>query len=572
MNSDPEVRDLLDEYNTLATDRKPFEAVWDEIDANLLPNVSRLAENANKSMQGKRGDEAIVDGGPRSALTTFQAGLMGRLMSSTFDWLAVETPDEDMMDDRETRMWLSKVNQAIFSLVNRSWFYPVVYALFGIAGGLGTGTIYREFDKNVGKEMFSIRNTWEMYFADDPNGENDTAIRHTVLTNKQMAQQFRDDNLDPEVERRAANSSEQYNDAHLIHVVKPNPNYDPRKRDKLNKRFSSWYIDLDHERLLRKGGYSVMPYSTWRIEKEVNEAYGRGPGWRALADIKALYAYARTDITAAQFNSNPAYDIPEERRGQVKIVPGGRNYYEDAAREIKQLSKPDPRFGLEREQHKQQIIDRHFMVPFFTAMQQIGSMDRQRTAYEVRQIEQEAAILLGPYATGFQVQFMDRIVEGLFYDAMENGMIPAPPMQLVQNLNGAKLAVRYSGPLAQAQKSFFNTEPYRRTIQDITALMSMDPTGQSTPRQIFDIPDWDRFFREMAQGNGLPEEAMFEARRILANRDARAKKVEQQQQLNQMEQIGKAMPGLNQPVQPGSAADALAKQAKGQPVAAGQQN
>jgi hypothetical protein len=564
-----EVLDVLDQFSSLVQERKPFEAVWDDIDRNLLPNVSRLGENANKSMRGQRGDFDIVDGGPRAALTTFQAGLMGRLMSSTFDWLQVQAPDEDLMDDRDTRLWLSKVNQAIFSLVNRSWFYPAVYTLFGIAGGLGSGTIYREYDKITGRENFSCRNTWEMYFADDPNGEDDTTFRESLVTNKQMAQKFKNDNLDPEVIRKSTLPNEMHEEVHLIHAVMPNPSYDPNKLDKRNKKYISYYIDKDHETLIRTGGYSVMPYCTWRIEKEVNESYGRGPGWRALADIKGLYAYAKTDITASQFNSNPGLDIPIERKGEIKYIPGGRNYYDDVNRPVKVLDKPDPRFGLEREQHKQEAIDKHFMVPFFTAMQQVGGMDRQRTAYEVRQIEQEAAILLGPYATGFQIQFMDRVVEGLFNDAAENNMIPPAPPQLARSMNGRKLQVVYSGPLAQAQKSFFNTEPYRKTIADIQSIMSMDPTGQSIPRQIMDIPDWDKFFRQIAEGNGLPEESMNEARQILQTRKARADQMQKQQSIDAMQKLGGAK-ALNEPTQPGSPMDQMGKQVQGQPVAAGQ--
>lgn len=566
-----EVLDVLDEYATLAQIRKPYEAVWDEIDENLLPNVTRLAESSSRQgVQGQKRDEKIIDGTPRSALSTFQAGLMGRLMSSTNDWLAVETPDEDMADDRDTRMWLSKVNQVIFSLINRSSFYPTVYQLFGVAGGMGSGGVYRYFDKLEGKEVFSCRNPWEMFYADGPDGELDTVFRLTIMTAKTMVQNFKDDTLDKEVLRMADSPTEKHNDVRLIHSVRPNPDYDPRKRDARAKKYVSYYVDLDHQTLIRKGGYSAMPYSAWRIEKEVNEDYGRGPGWRALADIKGLYAYAKTDITGAQMQVNGPLNIPREMEGKVQWRPGGRMYFDEVGRTVQAAeTRIDLKAGLEREQHKQQIIERHFMVPFFTAMQQIGGMDRERTAYEVRQIEQEMAILLGPYAMGFQVQFMDSIVEGIFNDALENGMIPPPPRQLVESLNGRKLEISYSGPLAQAQKNFFNSEPYRKTIQDIQAMLSVDPTGQHLPSQIMDIPDWDRFLKELAQGNGLPIESLLEDKTFKQIRKQRADAIQKQQQLDAIQKMG-GMQGVGQAPQPGSIGDAIAKQAKGQPVASGQ--
>jgi len=373
------------------------------------------------------------------------------------------------------------------------------------------------------------------------------------------------------VERFSRSAQERNKETPVLHVVKPNPKYDARKKDNATKRFASWYIDVEHESLIRKGGYTVMPYSTWAVDKEVGEAYGRGPGWRALADIKGLYAIAKTNITGAQKQAKPEVDIPRERKAEYTGgVPGGRNYYDESGRDIKVIeSVIDLKAGLEREMHKQQVIERHFMVPFFTTAQQaLTGKQRERTAYEVQQIEREAAILLGPYATGFQSQFMPGIVEALIYYAMEKRLVPDPPRQLMESLNGRKLDTIYSGPLALAEKAFFNTEPYRRTLADITQMLSVDPTGQNIPFQIMDIPDWDRFARELWQGNGLPEESMFEVKKIMATRQARQKLAEKQQQLAAMEQMGKAMPGLGQAPQAGSVADAMNK--KGQPVASGQ--
>lgn len=563
-----EVLDLMDEFKTLVEQRKPYETVWDDIDANLLPNIMRLAESS-APQKGARRDEKINDGGPRYALSTFQAGFMGRIMSPQFDFFSVQTPDEDLADDRNTRMWLSKLNQAIFMLINRSKFFPQTYCLLGVAGGMGTATMYHEYDNTQRKVMFSLRNPWEIYISDDENGDPDMVDRLTLMSYRNIASKFKNDTLDPEVIKFAESPDERNKEIHILHVVKPNPSYDPRKRDARSKRYKSWYIDYEHQSIIRPGGYSVMPYSIWAIDKEVGEPYGRGPGWRALSDIKGLYATAKTNMVGGQYQVNPAADIPQERKGTEQLVPGGRNYYEETGREIKVIQKViDLKAGLEREQHKQQIIERHFMVPFFTAAQQaLTGKARERTAYEVQQIEREVAILLGPYATGFQSQYMESVIGCLVYYVIENRMVPPPPPQLMQSPNGNKLQIVYTGPLALAEKAFFNTEPYRRTLQDIQTIMSTDPTGESLPRQIFDIPDWDRFFREMAQGNGLPEEGMLETRKIFANRQARAKALEEQRKLAALEQMGKAMPGLNQPVQPGSAADAINK--KGAPVASG---
>jgi hypothetical protein len=547
------VTDILEELAALKAKREPFELTWQEILSNILPNVLNLTQDPYGSTMGYRRDEAIIQGTPRAALATCQAGLMGRLMSAQYDWLAVQTPDEDMMDDRDTRMWLSKLNAAIFSLISRSTFYRTMFDFFGHAMGLGTAIVFRQYDVNKGKEIFSLRNPFECYLADDADGNLDTVYRVTLLSNKQMVDVFGEDNLHEEVRRNAENPAQRHELNQVCHAVYPNEMYNPKSKDSKYKRFASCYVDISHQSLIRESGYTAFPYSAWRPEKEVGEAYGRGAGWRALADIKMLYAISKTNITGAQKQVNPALDIPADRSEPVNTMPGGRSYYEDTGKRIYPIETViDLKTGLDREQRVLQIVERHFMVPFFTMMQQIGVDTRQRTAYEVQQIEQETALLLGPYATGFQQEAMDPIVEGLVYDVLDNGMIPAPPPQLLQSSQGRKLEVAYSGPLATAARQFFNTEPYRKTIQDINALFSMDPTGQSIPRQVLDIFDWDRWMREFARNNGLPEEAMIQQQQVDAMRKAQQKAMAMQQQLASLQALGKAAPGLSKAPEAGS--------------------
>ena len=84
-----------------------------------------------------------------------------------------------------------------------------------------------------------------------------------------------------------------------------------------------------------------------------------------------------------------------------------------------------------------------------------------------------------------------------------------------------------------------------------------------------DIPDWYRFLKELAQGNGLPIESLLEDKTFKQIRKARADTMQRQQQLDAIQKMG-GMQGLNQPTQPGSVADAISKQNQGQPVASGQ--
>lgn len=548
-----EVRDLLDEYSTLKSERKPFEETWQEIVDNVAPSRSGfLVDDPGK---GERRGAGIKDGTPMWALETYKAGLMGRLLSSYFDWFSIRVPDEDLMDVPDIRRWLSKVDQALYSLIARSNFYPQMYQFFGDGGSIGTATIYRYWNENTKREVFSVQHPRQIYLAENEDGDNDTIFNVMMMTNKKLVQAFGQDNLHGDIVKAAAQPQEMYVERKVIHVVKPNEKYDPRKKESKAKRFASWYIDVEHESIIRQAGYSNMPYASWRVEKEPDEVYGRGPGWRALHDIKSLYAYADTDIRAAQYAVNPAVDIPMERKGMVKLIPGARNYYEESNRPIMPIqTQLNLGAGLDREQRKQQIIERHFMVPFFTMMQQVGEQTRNRTAYEIRRIEEETAVLLGPHITGLNQDVMDKLIDGLFNDAWEAGLIPQPPDILLKGER--RLEVDYMGPLALAQRSYFHSEPFRKTIGDLSGIAAMDPTGQTLQRALQNY-DWDRVTREMSRANGLPEENMMDEKVRDQIRQAIAQEQQKQQQLAAMEQLGKAVPGLSKAPEAGSPAESM---------------
>jgi len=544
-----EVLDHLDTFHALQTnkERRHKEEVWEEIDNNL---------GFQSSGDGSRNIDLIADGGPQLALQTYKTGLMGRIMQPRLDWFTFGIEDEDLMKQRDVRMWISRAVQGCNTLIGPSNLFTQMPELFGVGGRLGTGTLYRYWDEVQKREVFLLQDTWEIYLAENDADEVDTVYRYCIMTAQKLVQKFGQDNVDSEVLRMYNDPDTRFHEYRVLHAVEPNPNYDPRRKDTKSKRYLSSYIDITHEKEMRSGGYAVMPYATWRVEKPPKEVYGRGPGWRALSDIKALYLYTETDLTGVQMNVQPVVGLPEEQRGRVPWVPGGKWYYEDAGRDIKESQPRDIRQGLEREVRKQQIIDMHFLVPQFSMMQRLG-MDPgdKATLGHVARIEEEIAVHLGPQIAGFNQDVMDKILDGVFADAYEAGLIPPPPKILTESQKNKRLETIYLGPLAQAQRRFTQQEPYRRALANVAAMLQMDPSGQTI--KVLDNYDLDHITREMSKADGLPEEALLEERVRDRLRDARAKQAKEQQELAAMETMGK--PGMTKAIEPGSLIEKMGK-------------
>jgi hypothetical protein len=552
--ADKYATDRMAMFYSMQKVREPYEDVWEDILANVVPNRTSFDKPAKK---GQIDTSQIYDGTPIAALNLYASGSQGYLLSSSYKWFSLRIPNERLMDVREVRIWLSIVEQVLYGLIQRSNFYKEMYMLFKDGGSFGTATVYTRYDPATNRAWFSTIHPKEVFIAEDDNGEVNTVVRYFNMTSRRMLERFSDNSLDEEIRDEGEDDNDFQNEHEVLHVVEERQDYDPKKQDSKNMRYASCYIDVEHEKTIRESGYPVDPYGVWRVEKSSDEVYGRGPGWTALSDIKALYQYVKTDIHAAQLEVDPVLDLPAERINDFKYVPGGRNAYEDVNRTAKRVNPPlNLRAGLDREERKQRIIEKHFLVDFFMMMSQA---QREMTATEIRQRQEEKAVMLGPHIAGLNQDVLDKVMDSLFRSAWDAGMIPPAP-QVLQG--GGHVEVDYQGPLAQAQRSFFKTEPYRSVMRDITGMVqAIAPVAPSVAAGMLDNYNWDYITREMSKGDGLPEEAIMDEKVRDKIRQMRAQQQQAQMQAEQMAKMGKAVPGLNQPVQQGSVLEQISQQA-----------
>ena len=535
--ADPTVEEIIIQQGELEDDRKPFEEVWSDIIEYIIPRRTEVQESAAKGVQN---DEKIFDGTAPNALKRLSDGLQGQLISSNYKWFALRMEAPQLGEIPVIRQWLQLLEPAMYGLLGRSNFYRQMNEYFMDAGSFGTATIYSTFDRRRGRLNFSTRHPKEVFLSQDQYGQIDKVIRRFEMSAKNWVVQF--DDVDTEIEQAAKTNPESL--FPVLHAVYARMDRDPNKQDVLNMPWSSQYVDAMHKKIVRKSGYFSNPYHTWRFYKNSDETYGRSPSWNALADVKALNVYAKTGIWAAQMSVIPPMWIPEELKGRVRFVPGGNTYGDDPAR------KPEPLItnikygiGIDREERTQKQIRDHFMVDFFLLPHELNTP--QRTAFETRTMKEEKTVALSPTINGLESESLDTILDRVFDIGMEEGMLPPPPPILLQILGGARVKIDYMGPLAQLIRQFFRNQPYRNTLQEMMPVFQLQPAAM-------DNYDWDDWSHNIGEGNDLPVTSIRSPEEVAQIREQRLAEQQRQQQLDAAEQAGKAVPGLNQPVQPGS--------------------
>jgi hypothetical protein len=258
--------------------------------------------------------------------------------------------------------------------------------------------------------------------------------------------------------------------------------------------------------------------------------YGRGPGYDALIDTKRLNALSKDMLKQSQMAVDPPLAVPEKMRGKVKWVPRGLNYYQNPA-ELPMPLNPGMAFqvGLDREQHMQRIIEKHFMTDFFMMLEQAPN---GMTATEVMERQAEKAAVLGTVIGRISSEFLDPIIDLTFDIALRGKRLPPPPPEFAQAMmetNGS-LEIDYLGPLAQAQKKFHVTQGAQQSIQAIAPLMQLNP-------QIADLVNWDQLTMELLQSYGMPQKAIVDLRDVAKLREQRAQQQAAAQQQAQQSQL-----------------------------------
>ena len=535
--ADPTVEEIITQQGELETERKPFEEVWSDIIEYIIPRRTGTDENAPK---GEQNDEKIFDGTAPNALKRLSDGLQGQLISSNYKWFGMRMEQSGLMNIPVIKQWLQILEPAMYNLLGRSNFYRQMTEYFMDAGSFGTATIYSAFDRRRGRINFSTRHPKEVFLSQDQHGQIDKVIRRFNLSAKNWVSQF--DDVDSEIEQAADKNPESM--FPCIHNVFVRMDRDPNKQDAMNMPWGSQYVDVMHKKIVRKSGYFSNPYHIWRFYKNSDETYGRSPSWNALADVKALNEYVKSGIWAAQMSVRPPMWVPNDLRGRVRFVPGGNTYGDDPANIPKPLNT-GIRYaeGVDREVRTQKQIRDHFMVDFFLLPHELDAP--QRTAFETRTMKEEKTVALSPTINGLESESLDSVLERVFDIGMEEGMLPPPPPILLQVLGGARIKIDYMGPLAQLIRQFFRNQPYRNTLQEMMPVFELQPSAM-------DNYDWDDWSQNIGEANDLPVKSMRSPEQIAQIRQLRLQAQEQQRQLDAAEQAGKAVPGLNQPVQPGS--------------------
>lgn len=528
------VNDLLREFSYAERNRATWENQWERVAQVVLPNFSTSFFSKGNTTPGVMRGQEQFDVTANAALWKFAAAMESMLTPANSKWHRMRPIDPILKRSREAMSWYDLATDALFHYrySPHSGFQSNMHDAYVGQGAFGTSCIFTDaFNDPTQPSIKGLRyrniHLGELFIAANHQGQIDKVYRRFKMTLRQIAQKWGKEKLPDMLAAKLTEFPEE--EVFVLHVVKPNVEYETGHLGAKGKRFSSHYILKDQRVILEEGGYRTFPYAVARYLTAPGELFGRGPAMNVLPSILVLNEEKKVMLKAAHRAVDPPLLVHDDGiLDGFSLRPGALNsggVNADGRPLVHVLPTGDPRIGKEAMDDERMAINDAFLVTLF----QILVDTPQMTATEVLERAREKGALLSPTMGRYQSEGLGPQIEREFDLLMHQGLIPPPPQIIVDAR--AEYKVEYDAPLNRAMRSE-EAAGGMRTFQ-----WAAEMAAQMQDPSIMDPFDTDIMIPEMADINAMPMRWLRAPEVIAAKRQAR-------QQDKQAGQITEALPGM----------------------------
>lgn len=509
---------------------------WKQISRYIAPTMGQFDEPRRSEDKTSIDYKVLINSAAVHALKVLGSGMMSGLTSPSVPWFkfkVINSSGEDVAGS-DIEKWADKLTAIIEDVFAKSNLYDVLPLFYNELAAFGSAAFFVEEDfKTIIRCTFFTAGSYSV--ALDNNGRVNRFCRRFMKDVMGMAEAFGLENCPESVKAEYANK--QFSMEHEIsHIIVPNVNYNPNKRNNLEMRYASVYFCGNT--ILRESGYRNFPvvFTRWKTKTE-NDVFGTGIGHEVLGDVRTLQKMEQKKLIAVDKLIDPPLQINGSETGSINLYPGGVTRGQGGMR-----IDPIYNVGLDLTALQAAIdgverrINEHFFVDVF---QMIASrQDKTMTAYEVSALLGEKMMILGPIYHMIKTEGLDPLMSLVIEAGFELNFLPPPP----DNAEVSAMDVEYISTIAMAQKA----EKLKILQQGLNwgfSVAQAQRTIMQTPAG--DNIDMDGLVRSGMYSLGLPADTIRskeEIQQIRAERAAQQQAVAQahaeQQNLASMKVLG----------------------------------
>lgn len=504
----------------------------------MLPRKGRYLDKDSKPNDGGKRNDFINNSAGTQALRTSAAGMQHGLSSPAKPWFRLTVADKDLAKYAPVKQYLEEVREIMTARFASSNFYVGTYSVYKELLAFATGAV--GMLGGISGVLNANPLTFGEYFiAMNAEREVDTLYRVFNMTARNVYQMFGEDARKFRAIDQALDQKQSHDWFKVVHGV--TPNYD-REYGMLDNRNMAWrsdyYLYEGHEGMfLRESGYVMFPFMVPRWDVTGSDVYGMGPGMDVLPDVKMLQKLESKILKGIDKQIDPAVNVPAALKDKVvNMLPGGTNYVGEGKNTNSTITPiNDVRLSVRDAQYKanevRQAINEGMYADLFKML--ISSDDPNKTATEILKKHEEKLSLLGPVIERLQPEFLDKIIDRMYFLLDDRGLLPELPLELQQ----IPFEIEYMSPLVQAQK-MLGTAAIEEAYEFAGAVAQFKP-------QILDKLNEDKTFDAYADMKGLPVELINDDMTVKKIRAARAKRQQMEKQAQTLERSASAVKDLS---------------------------
>ncbi|BEU87831.1 portal protein [Selenomonas sp. TAMA-11512] len=523
-------RDIRRRVTAILEKRKPYEIRWKNIRDYQLPFSGCFDDIDEEENAAQRKDKSIYNSSTWMANLVFASGVMSGLTPPSRKWFRLGFSNRELTDNSDVGKLLDARMDIMNEVLEKSNFYTAIHSCYlELAYGQAPIGIFPDTRYGVHFKAYPVGS---YAYECDADGSVTTFIHRMKMSAHQLVEKFGEENV-PENVKHEIEKSGGYKATHrVVWYVAPNRQARPEEIGRFYKPYISVYYleESSDEELLYIGGFDEWPVPVARYMINGQDAYGKGPGWYAEGDSKALHLAEKDLLTAIELQVKPPMQATADSALKgIHLMPSGKTY-------VQQIGNVVPLFQVQvdlKDLREQIVTYEGRIKETYSAnlFMMLSSMeDKTMTAREVIERNQEKMTMLGPVVQRMQYEFLSKIIERVYMILDRAQIFPQPEdEETLAALRGEDIKIEYISPLAQAQKMGGIT-----TIEQLFAFVMQAAQGEESIKGKLDFKEMVNRYADMlgAPQSVLRTDKEFEA--MLEEAQARAA---QQEELAQAQQV-----------------------------------
>lgn len=509
----------------LETLRAPRHGMWTQLAEWLAPHRG-VFEGEDVAARSTRRNEKAFTNIPSYALLRGAGGLTSGMTPRNAAWFSPDFADQELAEASGALPWLDDVDRVMKTTLADGGFYQAIHSFNTDLLWAGCAMLYVETDADT-LARFECCHIGTFCVGRDMAGKLDAVARSIPMSPVRMADIFGKGKMTEGA--REALDRDPYTPRRVIHVVRRRNMRDPRRKDRNNMPWESFFYEADSaEEILSEGGYEEMPYF-FTVWNEGSGIYGTGPGDDALSDARMLHYMETQKIQGLGKLVDPPVQSPAMFKGKLDLRAGGVNYVLDRGR-IEPIQDLSP--YAQAIQHLQneiqlvaQRVEQELIASLFASVP-LSERPSDMSATEFLERKREALQQLGPVVAAYEPNVLTPVLFRVLGIIDRAGRLPMIP----EALQGVPVAMKleFISPIDNALRQT-GAEASRALVQEVMTMAQVDPS-------VLDKVDLDQAVDEFATGIGAPGKVIRSDEDVAKIREQRAQQQQQQQQMMEMQQ------------------------------------